>query len=70
MRLARRWVRTWLFAILAFAAGFLVYLAFSVSHFYVGGVPPRLAMPGFGLVMLSTLLIGIVFVAFDAARHR
>ena len=66
VRLARRWVRTWLFAILAFAAGFLVYLAFSVSHFYVGGVPPRLAMPGFGLVMLSTLLIGIVFVAFDA----
>ena len=66
VRLARRWVRTWLFAILAFAAGFLVYLVFSVSHFYVGGVPPRLAMPGFGLVMLSMLLIGIVFVAFDA----
>ena len=66
LRSARRMIRTWLFVALALAAGGVLYHAFGVNHFHNDSIAPRFAVPGFGVVTLWVLLIGLVFVGFDA----
>ena len=66
LRSVRRMVRTWLFVIVVLAGGAIVYAAFSVNHAFNNGTAPRFALPGFGLLMLWALLVGLVFVASDA----
>ena len=66
LRSVRRMVRTWLFVVAVLGAGALAYGAFSVLHSLGGGIAPRFALPGFGLLMLWALLVGLVFVASDA----
>jgi len=56
-RQARRLGRTWLLGFLAVVGGSLVYLE--------GSGAPRFALPGVGTLLLSVLLIGVVFLAFD-----
>ena len=62
-------IRTWLFMTIALAAGGVLYTAFGVNHFYNDSIAPRFAVPGFGVVTLWALLIGLVFIGFDA-RNR
>ena len=69
LRSARRMVRTWLFVFLALAAGGVLYHGFGFNHFYNDSIAPRFAVPGFGVVTLWVLLIGLVFIGVDA-RHR
>jgi len=66
LRSARRMIRTWLFVALALAAGGVLYHAFGVNHFHNDSIAPRFAVPGFGVVTLWVLLIGLVFIGFDA----
>ena len=66
LRSVRRMVRTWLFVVAVLGAGAFAYEAFSVLHSLGGGIAPRFALPGFGLLMLWALLVGLVFVASDA----
>lgn len=75
LRVARRTVRTWVFAALAVAVGLLVYHIWSFQHSQMGmGAHPRFALPGFGILVLWVLVVGIVFLAFDIpgrdARER
>ena len=65
LRSVRRMARTWLFVVAVLGAGAFTYEAFSVNHAFNGGIAPRFALPGFGLLMLWTLLVGLVFVASD-----
>ena len=53
----RRLGRTWLLAFLAVVGGLFLYLGWS-------GVA-RFALPGVGMLLLSVLLVGVVFLAFD-----
>ena len=75
LRIARRTVRTWVFAVLAIGVGLAIYHGWSVQHSQMGLVaPPRFALPGFGILVLWILVAGIVFMAFDIpgrdARER
>ena len=75
LRIARRTVRTWVFAALAVAVGLLVYHIWSIQHSQMGMMAhPRFALPGFGILVLWVLVAGIVFLAFDIpgrdARER
>ena len=75
LRIARRTVRTWVFAVLAIGVGLVVYHSWSFQHSQMGLVaPPRFALPGFGILVLWILVAGIVFMAFDIpgrdARER
>lgn len=66
LRIARRTVRTWVFAALAIAVGLVVYHTWSIQHTQVGiAAHPRFALPGFGILVLWVLATGIVFLAFD-----
>ena len=67
MRTARRLPRTWLFGVLAVLVGFVAYHG-QVSQLHLAGVvpAPRFALPGFGLLVLAVLLVGVVFQAFDS----
>ena len=66
LRIARRMVRTWVFAALAIAVGLFVYHAWSIQHTQMGiATHPRFALPGFGILVLWVLVAGIVFLAFD-----
>ncbi|MDE0660017.1 MAG: hypothetical protein OXI79_10260 [Gammaproteobacteria bacterium] len=75
LRIARRTVRTWVFAALAIAVGSVVYYGWAFQHAQMGMVPaPRFALPGVGMLVLWVLVAGIVFLAFDIpgrdARER
>ena len=75
LRIARRTIRTWVFAALAVAVGLFVYHTWSIQHLQMGNVThPRFALPGFGMLVLWILIAGIVFLAFDIpgrdARER
>lgn len=76
LRVARRTVRTWVFAALAIGVGLLVYHYWSVLHTQMQIVmaAPRFALPGFGILVLWVLVAGTVFLAFDIpgrdARER
>ena len=75
LRIARRTIRTWVFAALAVAVGLFVYHTWSIQHLQMGNVThPRFALPGFGMLVLWVLIAGIVFLAFDIpgrdARER
>ena len=66
LRLARRVVRTWVFAALAIGVGLAVYHVWAVQHSWLGQIAhPRFALPGLGLLTLWVLLAGIVLLAFD-----
>ena len=66
LRIARRTVRTWVIAALAVAVGLLIYHTSSIQHSQMGmTAPPRFALPGFGILVLWVLVVGIVFLAFD-----
>jgi len=64
-RLARRLVRTWLFAALAVLAGLGIYHLWSGPATFGATQPPRFALPGIGLPVLWILLAGLVFLSFD-----
>ena len=75
LRIARRTVRTWVFAALAIAVGLVVYHTWSIQHTQMGiATHPRFALPGFGILVLWFLVAGNVFLAFDIpgrdARER
>ncbi len=65
LRAARRMLRTWLFATVAFGFGAANYTASSVNHVWLGGAPPRFNLPALGLLTLWILLVGVVFMTFD-----
>ena len=66
LRIARRTVRTWVFAGLAIAVGLVVYHTWSIQHTQVGiAAHPRFALPGFGILVLWVLAAGTVLLAFD-----
>ena len=66
LRIARRTVRTWVFAGLAIAVGLVVYHTWSIQHTEVGyAAHPRFALPGFGILVLWVLAAGTVLLAFD-----
>ena len=66
LQVARRVVRTWVFAALALGVGLAIYHVWAVEHSMMGRVAhPRFAMPSLGFLTLWTLLAGIVFLAFD-----
>ena len=66
LRLARRVVRTWVFAALAVGVGLAIYHGWSMAGTMFGETtPPRFALPGFGVPALWILVAGIVFLAFD-----
>lgn len=69
LRSVRRMARTWLFVIVVLAGSALVYAGFSVNHAFNNGTAPRFALPGFGLLMLWALLVGLVFVRLRRARQ-
>ena len=75
LRIARRTIRTWVFAVLAVAVGLFVYHTWAIQHTQMGlATHPRFALPGFGILVLWVLVAGIVFLAFDIpgrdARER
>ena len=66
LRVARRVVRTWVFAALALGVGLAIYHVWAVEHSFMGRIAhPRFAMPSLGFLTLWTLLLGTVFLAFD-----
>ena len=66
LRVARRVVRTWVFAALALGVGLVIYHGWSLGGTLFGETtPPRFALPGFGVPALWILIGGIVFLAFD-----
>ena len=66
LRVARRVVRTWVFAALALGVGLVIYHGWSIAGTASGDAPaPRFALPGFGVPALWILIAGIVFLAFD-----
>ncbi|MDE0037354.1 MAG: hypothetical protein OXU77_07300 [Gammaproteobacteria bacterium] len=66
LRIARRVVRTWVFAALALGIGLVLYHGWSMAGTMFGETtPPRFALPGFGIPVLCVLIAGIVFLAFD-----
>ncbi|MCY3620366.1 MAG: hypothetical protein OXH68_01475 [Gammaproteobacteria bacterium] len=75
LRIARRMVRTWVFAALAVGVGLAVYHTGSIQHTQMGlAAPPRFALPGLGILVLWVLVAGTVLLAFDIpgrdARER
>ena len=64
-RLARRRVRTWVFAFLAVGGGLLAYHVWSFPATVGATASPRFALPGIGMLSLWMLLVGVVFLAFD-----
>lgn len=68
----RRLSRTWLFALLATVVGLGLYQLGASLHLYqlVHRQPaPRFGLPGYGLLTLTVLLFGMVFLAFDMRRR-
>ena len=66
LRVARRVVRTWVFAALALGVGLVIYHGWSSAGTLFGWTTqPRFALPGFGVPALWILIAGIVFLAFD-----
>ena len=64
-RLARRMVRTWVFAFIAVAGGLFAYHFWSGPATWGATAAPRFALPGLGMLSLWVLLVGLVFLAFD-----
>ena len=64
-RLARRMVRTWVFAFIAVAGGLFAYHLWSGPATFGATAAPRFALPGLGMLSLWMLLVGLVFLAFD-----
>ncbi|MCY3620367.1 MAG: hypothetical protein OXH68_01480 [Gammaproteobacteria bacterium] len=64
-RLARRMVRTWVFAFIAVAGGLFTYHLWSGPATWGATASPRFALPGLGMLSLWVLLVGLVFLAFD-----
>ena len=64
-RLARRMVRTWVFAFIAVAGGLFAYHFWSFPATWGATAAPRFALPGLGMLSLWVLLVGLVFLAFD-----
>lgn len=64
-RLARRMVRTWVFAFIAVVGGLFAYHVWSVPASFGATAAPRFALPGLGMLSLWALLVGLVFLAFD-----
>ena len=64
-RLARRMVRTWVFAFIAVAGGLFAYHLWSGPATFGATAAPRFALPGLGMLSLWVLLVGLVFLAFD-----
>ena len=70
LRRVTRRRRTWVFVFLAMLIGFGIYQSYSTFHVaFLDYPPPRLAMPGFGMLILWILLVGVVLLAFDL-RHN
>ena len=66
LRVARRMVRTWVFALLAVGAPLFLYHVWSVAGTLGLGAPaPRFALPGIGVMLLWLLIVGTTFLAFD-----
>ena len=70
MRTARRLARTWVFAVLAVGLNlaifaFYAYVEATYSPVLTGRFSPRLQMGQFGVYLLTTVLAGVVFLAFD-----
>jgi hypothetical protein len=71
-RLLRRLVRFWVFVVLGWLIGGLVFLQYTFIHALgssfsasVGAIRPKYLVSGFGFMYLAILLIGSVFMAFD-----
>ena len=64
-RLSRRSVRTWSFAVLAIGAGFGLYHYFAPLHVFGQSAAPKFSVPGFGVLALHVLLLGVVSLACD-----
>ena len=64
-RLARRMVRTWVFAFIAVVGGLFVYHLWSGPATFGATAAPRFALPGIGMLTLWALLFGVVLLAFD-----
>ena len=70
MRTARRLVRSWMLAILAVGLNlaifaFHAYVEATYSPVLTGSFSGRLLMGQFGVYLLTTVLAGVVFLAFD-----
>jgi len=78
MRLSRRLLRYWIFALLAVGSGLLVYLYYCTLHAFfssfsatAASIGPRYLIGAMGLYFLALFMAGLVFLAFDVrARDR
>lgn len=69
MRSVRRSTRTWVFAVLAVGSAFTLYVYLFGAHGFGQATAPRLNVPGFGVLALYVVLLGVFTLVFDG-RHR
>ena len=71
MRAVRRLARTWIFVFLTALLGVLTYLQYAFMHALsgfastLGSFGPRVLVTAIGMIMVTVLVVGIVFLAFD-----
>ena len=81
VRSARRLARTWLFAVLVVLAGLVMFFYYTFLHTLGSGavsvagiINPRFILAGMGVFIVWTLVVVVVFLAFDVrtrdARER